>query len=135
MEEIEKKARREAKEIIDKLEEDHQDAIRMKRENIKLRKKIEALMENNQNMAAILRKLDNKMDETHVLPRKNYKEYRYSYQEGMMIHKEEVHKKRLELKKKNADLNEVNKQLNEILEIMKKRNINIDAGENNKEEQ
>ena len=132
MEEIEKKARREVREIIGKLEEDHKEAERMRRENEILRKKVGALMKNNQNMAAILRKLDNKMEEAHDLPGKDYKDYRYSYQEGMMIRREEVHKKRLELKKKSADLNEVNRQLNEILEIMKKRNINIDAGGNNK---
>lgn len=131
MEDIEKKARAQARQIIEKLDEDHKDAVRMKRDNIKLRKKIEALMTNNQNMAAILRKLDNKMEETHVIPRKDYKDFRYSYQEGMMIRKEEVKRKRLELKQKNADLTEVNKQLNEILEIMKKRNINIDTNENN----
>jgi len=131
MEEIERKAQADVRQIIDKLEDDHRVAMRMKRENDKLRQKIEALMKNNQNMAAILRKLDNKMEEARILPREKY---RYSYQDGMMVRKEEVHRKRLELKKKNADLTEVNKQLNEILEIMKKRNINIDTNENNNKE-
>lgn len=131
---IEKKARAQVKQIIDKLDEDHKEAERMRSENVKLRKKIQALMKNNQNMAAILRKLDNKMEETHILPKRDYKDYRYSYQEGMMIKREEVNQKRLELKKKNADLTEVNRQLNEILDIMKKRNINIDTNENNKEQ-
>jgi hypothetical protein len=134
MEKIEKKARAQVRQIIEKLDDDHREAERMKRDNVKLRKKIQALMKNNQNMAAILRKLDNKMEETHVLPKRDYKNYRYSYQEGMMIKREEVSRKRLELKKKNADLTEVNRQLNEILEIMKKRNINIDTDENNKEQ-
>ena len=130
MEPIELKTMKEVKDIVQKLEEDHKSALRMKRENQRLRKKIEALMKNNQNMAAIIRKLDNKMEEAHFLPKGDY---RYSYQDGMMIRKEEVNRKRLELKKKSADMNEVNKQLNEILEIMKKRNINIDPDDNNKD--
>jgi len=131
MEDIERKANQEAKAMIEKLEGDRQLALRMKRENQRLRKKIEALMRNNQGMATIVRKLDNKMGEAHIVPRKDMV---YSYQDGMMVKKEEISRKRLELKKKHADMNEVNKQLNELLGIMKERNINIGTGDNNNKE-
>jgi hypothetical protein len=128
MQDIERKAKASARAMVEKLQEDHKLAMKMKRDNELLRRKIQALMRNNQDMAAIVRKLDNKMDETKLLPKEKYV---YSYQDKMMVREEEVDRKRLELKRKNANLGEINRQLSELLGIMKKRNININQTNNN----
>ena len=125
---MEDRAEEQARAVIEKFDDEHKRASKLERDNLKLRQKIDALMKNNQQMAKVLRILDNKMDEKKIIPRKNML---YSYQDGMMIKKEHINRKRLELKRKSADLDEINKQLNELLAIMKSRNINISPDDNN----
>ncbi len=100
------------------LEKDHQEALKLKKENKILRKKLEGVIQNNQKMAEIISKLDKKMHGSDIQPRNKLI---YSYQEKGMVDKNLDKKGIMELRKKHVTIKQINQQLNELVSMMEKK--------------
>ena len=108
----------EMEDIMYTLEKDHEEALRLKKQNSILRKKLDGVIENNQKMAKIIGALDKKMHGTTLKPRDKLI---YSFQEGAMIGKEFSRKHILELKKKHVTIKQINEQLNELVAMVESK--------------
>ena len=103
--------------MIRKFIEDTAIVSKMQEENRGLKKKIDALMQNNMKFAELVQKLEQRNNRIQV---QREKELLYSFQDGDMVKNEKPNKHRLRLEKKKLTLNEINSQLAEILTKLEK---------------
>jgi hypothetical protein len=102
----------ELEQMIRKFEEDTEIVKQLKIDNKDLKRKIDALMQNNMKFAELVRKLEERSNRVRI---EKEKELIYSYQDGAMVKNAEIGKHRMRLQKKKLTLNEINSQLAEIL--------------------
>ena len=98
--------------MINKFLEDTVIVNKLKLDNASLRRKIDALIQNNDKFVELVRNLEERGKK--VVVRKE-QELIYSYQDGSMVQKEEIGKQRIRLRKKKLTLDEINNQLSQIL--------------------
>ena len=103
--------------MIIKFKEDTEIVRRLKIENKDLKRKIDALMQNNMKFAELVRKLEERSNRVRI---ETEKKLVYSFQDGRMVKNEELGKHRLRLQRKKLTLNEINNQLAEILTELEK---------------
>lgn len=113
----EKVSNTELEQMIRKFQEDTEIVKKLKMDNKDLKRKIDALMQNNMKFAELVRKLEERSNRVRI---EKEKELIYSYQDGAMVKNEEIGKHRLRLQKKKLTLNEINSQLAEILTELEK---------------
>jgi hypothetical protein len=108
----EKISNAELEQMIRKFIKDTALVSKIKLENQGLKRKIDALIQNNDKFIELVNKLEEKSNKVEV---KKEQDMIYSYQDGAMIKNEELGKQHLKLHKKKLTLNGINNQLAEIL--------------------
>lgn len=93
-------------------------ALQLRSQNSDLKRKIDALIQNNEKFAELVAMLEQKNKRTHV---REEEKMIYSYQDGAMVKNDELDKRKLMLHKKKLTLNEINTQLNEILGLLEQK--------------
>lgn len=107
----------ELEQLITKFLEDTVIVNKLKIENSGLKRKIDALIQNNDKFVELVNRLEERSNRVEV---RKEQELVYSYQDGAMIKNEELGKHRMRLHKKKLTLNEINNQLADILTKLEK---------------
>jgi|GEM_PF-2908557 len=103
--------------MIRKFMEDTAIVYRLKADNKGLKKKIDALLQNNIKFAELVQVLEERNNRVRF---EKEQELIYSYQDGGMIKNDEIGKQSMKLHKKKLTLNEINSQLADILTKLEK---------------
>jgi len=107
----------ELEQMLRKFIEDTRIVSRLKEDNRGLKRKIDALLQNNMKFAELVQKLEERSNRVEV---RREEDLIYSYQDGAMVRNEELGRHQMRLHKKKLTLNEINSQLAEILMKLKK---------------
>ena len=107
----------ELEQMIRKFIEDTRIVSKLKDDNRDLKRKIDALLQNNMKFAELVQKLEQRSNRVEV---RREEDLIYSYQDGAMVRNEELGRHQMKLHKKKLTLNEINSQLAEILMKLKK---------------
>ena len=98
-------------EMLQKFIRDAALVTKLKEDNRSLKRKIDALIQNNEKFAELVARLEHKNEMIEI---KKEEEMIYSYQDKGMVKNEELGKHKLMLHKKKLTLNEINNQLAKI---------------------
>jgi len=103
--------------MIRKFIKDTAIVYRLKADNNDLKKKIDALLQNNMKFAELVQVLEARNNRVRF---EKEEELIYSYQDGGMVENDEIGKQSTKLHKKKLTLNEINSQLADILTKLEK---------------
>jgi hypothetical protein len=115
--EKEKVTNAELEQMLRKFIDDTRIVNKLKSNNRGLKRKIDALLQNNMKFAELVQKLEERSNRVEV---RKEEDLIYSYQDGEMVKNEELGRHQMKLHKKKLTLNEINSQLAEILIKLKK---------------